>query len=70
MTKRAVPKFIVRESPRGEASIGMEIVGGDALDMFARSRFLRFYLPQGTTYERAIEIAQFLNDHLKQVSET
>jgi hypothetical protein len=68
MTKRATPKFSVKERDNGQPWLVMEQSSGDHLVLF--DKLVGFDLRHGTEMNEAQAIANFLNEKLLRVSET
>lgn len=68
-TDRVVYRFTVREYGDGTPWIGLETHDGKELRGLGDG-FLGFDLPDGTTYERAKAIAEWLKENIKAVSHT
>ena len=67
-TVRARYHFKVRKFPEHALWIALDPVGSDNLEL--GRGFLGFDLPPGTTFERANQIADFLNENITHVSLT
>lgn len=68
-THRAKVKFYVKEYGEGQPWIVVEPDDGKNLP-FVGDGFLGIDLPEGTSYERAREIAKFLNKNIAAISHT
>ena len=70
-TERAKYHFKVSECGDGRCGIGTESLGGTDIALLKEARaHLGFELPDGTSFERAREIANFLNHNLVYVTVT
>ena len=68
MTERVRMSFKVKEFTDGQPWIFLEPVDEDLIVL--GNGFLRFDLPNGTTIEKAKEIAEFLEENIANVSYT
>ncbi len=68
MTERDPCRFTVKEHGEGTPFIAVEPCGGDLA--LLRNGVLCFDLLEGTTYENAQEIAEYLNDNIERLAYT
>ncbi|MGY3452486.1 hypothetical protein ACVILH_004828 [Bradyrhizobium sp. USDA 4353] len=68
MTKRARTRFRVQEYASGKPFLVLEPLTGDTLDIFKWT--IAFDLPEGTSFEDAQGISNYLNANLTHVCET